>query len=312
MQRKRITAAMAIACAMLLLTTLAQANERQTASPVWGSNDDQAGAIVEAYDMIGLDFDIDVSGLELVEEPTYTCILQSMGGGMIAVKHTFTLRFHDSMTGSKTFATDALIAKSQAFPNPFDASNQDMSGNLRFAYVDDTGDRTPSLQNAVTGGADPTDTLCRDNPFPDFGQFGVNIATTTGGNRTLIIADTFHGGYAMKGDPTNNFWEGNPLEGIGRFMYWAIEVTSGAGNKGTLLSTKSLNAQSSIDEATPNWQVDTGWSLVGDILGTGSDVMRIVDAQPDVTPNQEIRRVRHFDVRTGARIGPVWERTVSD
>ena len=187
----------------------------------------------------------------------------------------------------------------------FDPLNQD-TGQLLYAYLSSTGDRTSDLQNAVTGGADPTETLCDNVEFPGFGLFGVNIATTNSGTeRSLVFGCAQSGAFALKTDPGNSFYNGEPLEGIGVQKYWTIEASSGAGDKGSIMDVKAFDEQWDFEEATPDWSLDFEMSYVGDIRGTGDDVIRIIDRNVHADPDRVLRRARHYDVRTGALIGTV-------
>ena len=60
-----------------------------------------------------------------------------------------------------------------------------------------------------------------------------------------------------------------------------------------------------IEEATPDWSLDFEMSYVGDIRGTGDDVIRIIERNVHADPDRVLRRARHYDVRTGALIGTV-------
>ena len=49
--------------------------------------------------------------------------------------------------------------------------------------------------------------------------------------------------------------------------------------------------------------VDFELSLVGDVRGTGEDVIRIVERDVHPDPDRFFRRTKHYDVRSGALIG---------
>lgn len=306
MRLGRHLTALAALCLLLILVPVAlRANERQIASPVWGSGDSDILSF-ELYDMLGLDFDAATPGIELPEEPLFDCALESAGGGMIQVKYTNKLRLRSSIDGSISFTTDIMVLRSQPFPDPFNPTNQDMGGQLLYAYVSGNADVTSQLQSAVTMALDPTETFCDDETFPSRESFGVNMATTGMMERSLVFADSLSGGYVLKTDPGDIGWNGfSALEGIGTYKYWAIEATSGAGNKGAVLNAKSFDEQweSNENEATTDWTVDTELSMIGDMRGTGGDVVRIVEVKPHADPDKFLRRARHFNVRTGALIG---------
>ena len=322
----RITTGMAVAFSCLLVSSVTLANDRQLASPVWGIDDafDSDGG-AGAYHILGLDFDPETPGVELPEASLYACELESAGSGMIKVKHTIKLRFRSTIDGTISYTTDKIRLRSQAFPDPFDVLNQGESGRLIYAYVRNFFDVTNQLQQAVTGGADPTDTLCDNNEFPGFSLFGLNMATTqlqasargTQGaegvtEHALVFACALTGGYALKQDPADFGWDGSPLEAIGVQQYTTFEATPGAEDKGALLVTKTFNEQDEDDDATPGWAVDFELSFVGDIRGTGSDVIRIVDRQPDEDPERVERRTKHYDIRTGDLVGSVVRDTPLD
>ncbi|MDX1389496.1 MAG: hypothetical protein R3344_09930, partial [Acidobacteriota bacterium] len=92
-------------------------------------------------------------------------------------------------------------------------------------------------------------------------------------------------------------------EGIGVAKYWGIEASPGSMNKGALVAAKSFDLQWDDNEATPDWTVRPEASFVGDLLGTGEDVIRILEMMPGVNPNRALRRVRHINVRDGSLIG---------
>ena len=314
---------------ILILGVSSMANERQTASPVWGIDDRVGELSTGGYHIFGLDFDTETPGLELADEKFYSCSLESAGTGMIKVTSVIRIRFRSTINGSLAFNTNFMVMRSQAFPNPFDVLNQDASGNLLYAYVDqrifELEDLTNRLQQAVTAAADPTDTLCHDVEFPSFRYFGVNFSTVPipvksqtevlgPPARTMIFADSFTGGYALKEFPTNDSYDFfNPIEAIGTFKYWAIEVNPGAGAaKGNVLHAKTFNEQGDFNEATPDFRLDLEFTLIGDIRGTGIDVIRIVEVKPSVIPDYVTRRTKHFDVRTGALVGVVVYDTIID
>lgn len=318
MQSTSRLTAFAIACYALLFATAAPAVERQNASPIWGVSDEGGFSTESLYQIPGLDFDLETPGIELVDEVFFNCGIVPESSGMIRVKYIDKVRFREASTGSVIFVTDDLLLRSQPFPDPFDPANQDMLGNLLYAYVTRQGDVTSRLQTAVSLAEDPLDVLCGEEVFPNFGPFGVTIATTTtpargSAERTLVVGDVLTGSFALKGDPLAPFWDFvHPQEGIGVAKYWALEVSVGAMDKGSILSSKSFNEQAPYFEATPGWSLDFEESLIGDMLGSGDDLIRIGERKDTATEGSRLRRVRYFDVRTGALIGSPVQHAVLD
>ena len=273
--------------------------ERQEASPIWGVDDTGEFAPGASYQVFGLDFDADAAGTELVDERAFQCVLENGANDTVRLRYKIKLRVRNGGTGAEAFTTDFMVLRTGYFPNPFLVANQ-TAGDINHFFLTAGEDITQNIQFSVTGQQDPTDTLC--DRFENV-IFGATIANSGQAERTFVYGDGVSVGYSLKPQPSDQFYMGGPVTSVGTLGYWAIEASAGAQSKGGLLHTRFLQEPADGDGSN-TWRADVESSMVGDVLGTGDDVIRTVEVKPAIADDDYlVRRTRHYNVRTGTKIG---------